>query len=429
MLDLKLILQDRAEIEARLALRGQQYDLSRIEQRARERGQLQSRIDQLRSERNRLSKEVGRLFKEGKKAGAEKLKQEAAAIPGQFETLEKQLAEMEAELRDKLLMVPNLPDQSVPVGRSEKDNKVVRMSGAPRQFSFQPREHVELGELLGIVDFNTAAKIAGARFSLLKGDGAKLERGLIDFMLDLHTKEHGYTEILPPFMGNRESFITSGNLPKFEEELFRVTPFDYYLAPTAEVPLTSIFRDEVIDESRLPVKFCAYTPCFRSEAGSYGKDVRGLIRLHQFNKVELYEFCKPEHSFEELESLVKDAGRVMEMLGLPYQVVALCTADLGFASAKTYDLEVWLPGQNRYREISSCSNCTDFQARRGRIRFKKPGQKGTELVHTLNGSGLAIGRTFVAILENCQEEDGTVRIPEPLWEFMGKKEIHPGETK
>jgi seryl-tRNA synthetase len=429
MLDLKLILQDRAEIEARLALRGQPYDLSRIEQLASERGRLQARIDQLRSERNRLSKEVGQLFKDGKRAEAEKLKQEAAGLPAQFETLEKKLAEMEVELQNKLLLVPNLPDPSVPVGKSEKDNKVIRKVGAPRQFGFQPRDHVELGELLGIIDFNAAAKIAGARFSLLKGDGAKLERALINFMLELHTGKHGYREILPPFMGNRETLLTSGNLPKFEEDLFRVTPFDYYLAPTAEVPLTSIFRDEIIDEGRLPVKLCAYTPCFRSEAGSYGKDVRGLIRLHQFNKVELYKFCAPEHSFEELENLVKDAGKVMEMLGLPYQVVELCTADLGFASAKTYDLEVWLPGQNQYREISSCSNCTDFQARRGRIRFKKPGQKGTELVHTLNGSGLAVGRTFVAVLENCQEDDGTVRIPEPLQEFMGKKEIRPGENR
>ena len=427
MLDLKQILEDRPGIESRLATRGQAYDLSRIAELARERGKLQAQIDELRSERNRLSREVGILFKQGKKDEAEKLKEAASKIPALFEALENRLADFEKEIHETLLMVPNLPDKSVPVGSSEKDNQVVRLSGAPREFKFKPRDHVELGELLGIVDFNSASKIAGARFSLLKGDGACLERALMNFMLNLHTREHGYTEILPPFMGNRETFITSGNLPKFEQDLFKVEPFGYYLAPTAEVPLTSIFRDEILDESMLPVKYCAYTPCFRSEAGSYGKDVRGLIRLHQFNKVELYKFCHPERSFEELEKLVKDAGRVMELLGLPYRVTALCTADLGFASAKTYDLEVWLPAQDCYREISSCSNCTDFQARRGRIRFKSRGRKGTELVHTMNGSGLAIGRTFVAVLENFQEEDGTVRIPEALWDLMGKKEIRPRE--
>jgi len=429
MLDLKMIIQNRREVEARLSLRGQAYDLSRTEELAKERGQLQAQIDQLRSERNRLSKEVGRLFKEGKKDEAEKLKEEAARIPAQFEALEKKLSEFENEIKETLLAIPNLPDQSVPVGKSEADNKVERVIGEVRKFSFKPRDHVELGELLGIVDFNAASKIAGARFSLLKGDGAKLERALINFMLDLHTKQHGYTEVMPPFMGNRDSLITSGNLPKFEEDLFKVTPLDYYMVPTAEVPLTSMFRDEIIDEARLPLKLCAYTPCFRSEAGSYGKDVRGLIRLHQFNKVELYKFSRPDRSFEELESLVKDAGKVMELLGLPFRVVSLCTADLGFASAKTFDLEVWIPAQDTYREISSCSNCTDFQARRGQIRFKRPGQKGTELVHTLNGSGLAAGRTFVAILENCQEQDGSIKIPEALWEFMGKKEIRPGENK
>jgi len=429
MLDLKLILKNRAEIETRLSSRGQKYDLSPIERLARERTDLQVQADQLRSERNALSKQVGALYKQGKKAEADKLKEEASQMPPRIDALEKKQAELEAAIEEKLLVIPNIPDKSVPSGESEKDNKLVRLNGSPRKFSFKPRDHIELGALLGIVDFEAAAKIAGARFSLLKGDGARLERALIDFMLELHTKEHGYQEILPPFMASRETFITSGNLPKFEDELFKVEPFGYYMVPTAEVPLTSIYRDEIIDESRLPIKFCSYTPCFRSEAGSYGKDVRGLIRLHQFNKVELYKFTHPEKSFDELESLVKDAGRVMELLGLPYRVVELCTADLGFASAKTYDLEVWLPGQDSYREISSCSNCTDFQARRGSIRFKAAGQKGTELVHTLNGSGLAIGRTFVAVLENFQEEDGTVKIPEPLWDFMGKKEIRPGENQ
>jgi seryl-tRNA synthetase len=416
-------------VEKKLAARGQTYDLSDLEKQARGRNQLQTLIDGLRSAKNSKSKQIGAFMKKGNKDEVEKLKEESEKITVEIEEIEKKLVDVENEIKNKLLMIPNLPDQSVPVGKSEKDNKVVRLSGAPRQFSFKPRDHVELGEMLGIVDFNAASKIAGARFSLLKGDGARLERSLMNFMLNLHTKKHGYTEILPPFMGSRETFITSGNLPKFEEDLFKVEPFGFYMVPTAEVPLTSIFRDEIIDEARLPVKFCAYTPCFRSEAGSYGKDVRGLIRLHQFNKVELYKFSHPEKSFDELEALVKDASSILELLGLPYRVVALCTADMGFASAKTYDLEVWIPAQNTYREISSCSDCTDFQARRGRIRFKRSGQKGTELVHTLNGSGLAIGRTFVAVLENCQEEDGTIKIPEALWDYMGKKEIHPSENK
>ncbi len=428
MLDLRLILKNYEEVVKRLSLRGEDYGLSEIRQLAEVRGKTQNQLDQLRSERNRLSKEIGRLFGEGKKDQAEKLKEQAGKISEQVKKLEEELSELEKELEDKLLRIPNLPHPSVPTGEGEEDNQVVKVVGEPREFDFPPRDHVELGELLGIIDFESAVKIAGARFSLLRGDGARLERALINFMLDLHTKEHGYKEILPPFMGNRETFLASGNLPKFEEDLFKVEPFGYYLVPTAEVPLTSLYRDQILEEDELPIKVCAYTPCFRSEAGSYGKDVRGLIRQHQFNKVELYKFAHPEHSFEELESLVKDASRVLDLLGLPYRVVALCTGDLGFASAKTYDLEVWIPAQNTYREISSCSNCTDFQARRAKIRFRKKGAKGTELIHTLNGSGLAIGRTLVAILENYQEQDGTVRIPEVLWDYMGKKVICPGEN-
>ena len=428
MLDLRLILKNYEEVVKRLSLRGEDYGLSEIRQLAEKRGKTQNQLDQLRSERNRLSKEIGRLFGEGKKDQAEKLKEQAGKISEQVKKLEEELSELEKELEDKLLRIPNLPHPSVPTGEGEEDNQVVKVVGEPREFDFPPRDHVELGELLGIIDFESAVKIAGARFSLLRGDGARLERALINFMLDLHTKEHGYKEILPPFMGNRETFLASGNLPKFEEDLFKVEPFGYYLVPTAEVPLTSLYRDQILEEDELPIKVCAYTPCFRSEAGSYGKDVRGLIRQHQFNKVELYKFAHPEHSFEELESLVRDASRVLDLLGLPYRVVALCTGDLGFASAKTYDLEVWIPAQNTYREISSCSNCTDFQARRAKIRFRKKGAKGTELVHTLNGSGLAIGRTLVAILENYQEQDGTVRIPEVLWDYMGKKVICPGEN-
>ncbi len=423
MIDLKLILQNPEEVEKKLSLRRETYDLSGIQELAKKRSQLQVQGDQLRSERNRLSKEVGNLMRQGKKDEAGTIKSEAAKIPARLEELEKEQTQVEAGLREQLLRIPNLPDASVPVGTSEADNRVERVIGNPRSFDFKVKDHVELGELLGIIDFEAAARIAGARFSLLKGDGSRLERALINFMLDLHTDQHGYTEILPPFMGSAETFTASGHLPKFEQDLFKVEPFGFYLTPTAEVPLTNMYRGQILAEEDLPKKLCAYTPCFRSEAGSYGKDVRGLIRLHLFDKVELYKFTRPEQSFAELESLVKDAGKVLDLLGLPFRVVSLCTADLGFASAKTYDLEVWLPGQNAYREISSCSNCTDFQARRASIRFKKAGSKGTELVHTLNGSGLAVGRTMVAILENFQEEDGTVKLPEVLWKYMGKKEI------
>ena len=376
MLDLKAILFNRAEIENRLATRGQTYDLSNLENRTKAKNMLQTQIDGLRAAKKAKSSQIGAFLKKGDKAEAEKIKAEAAELDKEIKKLEKDIVKVEEQVREELLTIPNLPDQSVPLGKSGEDNQQVRLSGTPTKLNFKPRDHVELGEMLGILDFNAASKIAGARFSLLKGNGARLKRALLNFMLDLHTKEHGYTEIMPPFMGNRETFITSGNLPKFEEDLFKVEPFGFYLVPTAEVPLTSIFRDEIIDESRLPIKLCAYTPCFRSEAGSYGKDVRGLIRLHQFNKVELYKFSHPDRSFEELEDLVKNAGRVLELLGLPYRVMALCTADMGFASAKTYDLEVWLPAQNCYREISSCSNCTDFQARRVGSASSAPGRKG-----------------------------------------------------
>ncbi len=427
MIDLKLILQNTEEAQRKLSLRHEDYDLAKIRELAEKRVRIQTQLDQARSERNRISKEIGNLIRQGKTEDAERLKAEAGLIPSQMESLDQEFHQAESEINGLLLQIPNLPDQSVPVGASDQDNKVERVIGHPRSFSFKPKDHIELGESLGIMDFEAAARIAGARFSLLIGDGARLERSLINFMLNLHTRDHGYTEILPPFMGNPDTFLASGHLPKFEQELFKVQPFGWYLVPTAEVPLTNIYRDQIINDTDLPIKLCAYTPCFRSEAGSYGKDIRGLIRLHLFDKVELYKFVAPDQSFQELEGLVKDAGKVLELLGLPYRVVSLCTADLGFSSAKTYDLEVWLPGQNCYREISSCSNCSDFQARRAGIRFKKSGRKGTELVHTLNGSGLAVGRTMVAILENFQEEDGTVRIPEALWDYMGKKEINPSK--
>ncbi|HEV8121338.1 MAG TPA: serine--tRNA ligase, partial [Candidatus Polarisedimenticolia bacterium] len=320
----------------------------------------------------------------------------------------------------------NLPDPSVPVGASANDNVEVRRFGTPPKFEFQPKAHWDLGTALGILDFEAAARMTGARFAVYKGAGARLERALINFMLDLHTKEHGYLEVLPPFMVNEKAMTGTGNLPKFADDLFRVNAMGYYLIPTAEVPLTNLHREETLDGSRLPLSYTAWTPCFRSEAGSYGKDVKGLIRQHQFNKVELVKFTTPEQSMEALERLTKDAETVLQRLSLPYRVMALCTADMGFASAKTYDIEVWLPAYDAYREISSCSNCRDFQARRAGIRFRRGPSGKSELAHTLNGSGLAVGRTVVAILENGQRKDGSVAIPEALQPYFGAAEITPG---
>ena len=334
---------------------------------------------------------------------------------------------MDAKLRDILTGIPNLPDDSVPVGKSEADNVEVRRWGTPPQFDFTPKPHWELGEELGVLDLERAAKITGARFAVYWDLGAKLERALMNFMLDLHTREHGYTEVLPPFMVNADSMYGTGQLPKFEADLFKVPHGDknLYLIPTAEVPVTNLYRDETLDGARLPISLTAYTPCFRSEAGSYGKDVRGIIRQHQFQKVELVKFAKPEQSWEEHEKLTRNAEAVLQKLGLHYRVMALCTGDMGFSSAKTYDIEVWLPGQGLFREISSCSNFTDFQARRANIRYRPEGGKKTELVHTLNGSGLAIGRTWVAIVENYQQADGSVLIPEVLRPYVGADRITP----
>jgi seryl-tRNA synthetase len=335
---------------------------------------------------------------------------------------DKKMKIYERKANKVLLNIPNIPHESVPVGKDETDNVEVRKWGEPRQFDFEPLNHWDIGEMLEIIDFERASKIAGSRFSLTKGLGAKLERALMNFMLDLNISK-GYQEVFPPIIVNRESMTGTGQLPKFEMELFRIADPEFYLIPTAEVPVTNIHRDEILSEKDLPIYYTAYTPCFRREAGSYGKDVRGLIRQHQFNKVELVKFVKPEDSYDELESLTKDAEDILQKLELPYRVVALCTGDLGFAASKTYDLEVWLPGQQRYREISSCSNFTDFQARRANIRFKREGKKGTEFVHTLNGSCLAIGRTLVAILENYQQKDGSVVVPEVLRFYMGVEVI------
>ncbi len=379
----------------------------------------------MKAQRNQASEEIARLKRE---------KQDATAQINQTKELREKIAEAEkraeeydAKLRDILTGIPNLPHESVPVGNSVDDNVEVRRWGTPPQFDFTPKPHWELGESLGILDQGRAAKITGARFAVYWDLGAKLERALMNFMLDLHTRQHGYTEVLPPFMVNAESMYGTGQLPKFEADLFKV-PFgekNFYLIPTAEVPVTNLYRDETLDGARLPISLTAYTPCFRSEAGSYGKDVRGIIRQHQFQKVELVKFTRPEQSYEEHEKLTRDAEQVLQKLGLHYRTVVLCTGDMGFSSAKTYDIEVWLPGQGLFREISSCSNFEAFQARRANIRYRPEGGKKTEFVHTLNGSGLAIGRTWVAIVENYQQADGSVVIPEGLRPYIGAERITP----
>ncbi|HEY7181477.1 MAG TPA: serine--tRNA ligase [Blastocatellia bacterium] len=379
--------------------------------------------DELNAASNRLSKEVGALMREGKKDEAETKKAESRGVAEKVKGIEAKLDEMENEFRAILTAVPNLPHESVPVGADESANLEVGRWGTPRDFAaegFEPKDHVDLGVGLGILDQERAAKVTGARFAVLVGLGAKLERALINFMLDLHTKEHGYRETLPPFIVNDDSLFGTGQLPKFEADLFKLRfERDYYLVPTAEVPLTNLHRDEILNEKDLTLSYTAYTPCFRSEAGSYGRDVRGLIRQHQFDKVELVKITKPEDSYEALERLTRDAETVLERLELPYRRVTLSTGDTGFSAAKTYDIEVWLPSQNTYREISSCSNCEAFQARRAQIRFRRDGKSKTEFVHTLNGSGLAVGRTWIAILENYQQADGSVKVPKALTPFLG----------
>jgi seryl-tRNA synthetase len=423
MLDLRFVRDHLEKVEQALKNRGlTEVSLEEFRRQDAERRRLLAQVESLRHERNTLSQEVGQLMKAEKKAEAEPLKLRVSVINQDIKALEDRAQDHETRVRDFLLTLPNLPHESVPLGGGSDDNPVVRTWGEAPRFDFAPRPHWEVGEGLDILDFERAAKIAGARFALLKGAGALMERALINFMLDLHTRRHGYREVLPPFIVNRASMTGTGQLPKFAEDLFELKGWDYFLVPTAEVPVTNIHRDEILRAEDLPIHYTAYTPCFRSEAGSYGKDVRGLIRQHQFNKVELVKFSTPESSYNELETLLKDAEEVLQELGLHYRVVVLCTGDMGFAAAKTYDIEVWLPAQNLYREISSCSNFEDYQARRAGIRFRRPGAKGTELVHTLNGSGLAVGRTMVAILENCQQQDGTVRIPEALRSYMGGME-------
>ncbi len=417
MIDIRILREQPDQVRERMAARRTPVDWDALLVLDRQRRETLARWERLKEQKNKLSGEIGRLRKSG--ADASSLMERIGAVSADLDALVQPLNDTERRFHESMLHIPNLPDPGVPVGESAADNPVLRDWGEPPAFDFTPRNHWQIGEDLGILDFARGAKLAGSRFTLYRGRGALLERALIGFMLDLQTREHGYEEILPPFLVNRDTMTGTGQLPKFEADMFHTGDPDYFLIPTAEVPLTNIHREEVLDQVDLPRNYCAYTPCFRREAGSYGQDLRGLIRQHQFNKVELVKIVEPERSSEELEKLTRDAEEVLRRLGLHYRVVELCTADLGFAAARTYDIEVWLPGQGAYREISSCSNCTDFQSRRAGIRYRPaPGQRPL-FVHTLNGSGLAVGRTLVAILENCQQEDGGIAVPEPLRPYMG----------
>jgi len=424
MLEIKYLRQKLSTVQEALKTRGHQADLNAFQKWDDERRAVLLEIEALRHERNVVSDRIAEMKKASE--DAEAIVVEMRAVSSKIKDLDKKLSESQDAIDDFLLGLPNLPHATVPIGKDETENAEVRKVGAIPEFEFEPQAHWDIGSRLKILDFDRAARITGARFPLYFGAGARLERALINFMLDTHTGEHGYLEVLPPFIVNRESMIHTGQLPKFEEDLFKLSGWEYFLIPTAEVPVTNIHRGETLDEDQLPIRYVAYTPCFRSEAGSYGKDTRGLIRQHQFNKVELVKFSRPDASYDELESLLNNAETILKKLDLPYRVVELCTGDLGFSAAKTYDIEVWMPSQGVYREISSCSNFEDFQARRANIRFKPKGKKGTALVHTLNGSGLAVGRTVAAILENFQQADGSVTIPERLQPYMaGIQKITP----
>ena len=421
MLDLNYVRENFDKVhEALQARRADTTALDDFTRADEERRSVIAESDQLNAKRNAASREIGGLMKEGEKEEAEARRAEVSALKERIGELDRLRAQTETRMHDLLSTLPNIPHASVPVGKDESDNVEVRRWGTAPQFSFEPKDHVDLGVWLGILDLERATKIAAARFAILNGAGARLERALINFMLDVHTREHRYVETLPPFIVNRASLFGTAQLPKFEADLFKLEdPRELYLIPTAEVPVTNYHREEILDASELPMRWAAYTPCFRSEAGSYGRDTRGVIRQHQFEKVELVKYALPENSYEELESLTRDAETILQKLGIHYRVVTLSTADLGFGSAKTYDIEVWLPSQNTFREISSCSNYETFQARRAQIRFRRAGGAKPEFVHTLNGSGLAVGRTWIAVLENYQQEDGTVIIPEVLRPYMG----------
>jgi len=420
MLEIKFIRQNLKQVEKSLENRGETADLESFKHCDTKRKSLLLEIEDLRHRRNVVSEQIAAMKRN--KEDTDDLVAKMRQVADRIKALDHHLSENEDKINHILFRIPNLPNHSVPIGKDSSENPVIKKVGAVPDFDFEPQPHWILGEKLKIFDFEAASKITGARFPLYLGAGARLERALINFMLDIHTTEHGYKEILPPFIVNRDSMTGTGQLPKFEEDLFKLQGWDYFLVPTAEVPVTNIHKGEVLDEEVLPILYTAYTPCFRSEAGSYGKDTRGLIRQHQFNKVELVKFTKPETSYDELETLLNNAEAILDYLEIPYQVINLCTGDLGFSAAKTYDIEVWMPAQGVYREISSCSNFESFQARRANIRFKRKGKKGTELIHTLNGSGLAVGRTVAALLENYQQADGSVFIPKALRPYMGGME-------
>jgi len=424
MIDIKALRKEPERFKELLKRKGEVYAdlIDELLSVDKERRTLIAEVEELKSKRNKLSKEIGSLFKKGEKEKALKLKEEVESISERIVTLEKELSEVSQKFERLILSIPNPPHPSVPIGEDENDNVVVRYWGEKPNFDFDPLPHWDIAKVLDILDFERATKLAGSRFVIYKNWGAKLERALINFMLDLHTQEHGYTEIIPPFLVNTKTMTGTGQLPKFEEDLYKIEEEDLWLIPTAEVPLTNIHSGEILNEKDLPLYYTAYTPCFRKEAGAHGRDVRGIMRLHQFNKVELVKIVHPEKSYEELEKLVREAEKVLQILGLHYRVVELCTGDLGFSAAKTYDIEVWIPSQNRYREISSCSNCEDFQARRAKIRFRDKNGK-TNYVHTLNGSGLAVGRTVIAILEQYQQKDGSVVIPEALRDYVKTEKI------
>lgn len=421
MLDIKLVRNEPDKVRAGMTKRGAQIPLDEFIKLDEERRRKLTEVEQLKNRRNTVSKEVGRLKAQGQDAA--ELIREMQDVGGKIQELDQAVRVLEEQLTQILMVIPNIPHESVPVGKDETDNQLIRTWGEPRKFDFQPKSHDEIGTGIGIMDFERAAKISGARFVVMTGWGAKLERALFNFMLDLHTREHGYTEIFPPFLVNRASMTGTGQLPKFEEDMFKCTPGDFYLIPTAEVPVTNLHRDEILNLEQLPIKYAAYTACFRAEAGSAGRDTKGVIRQHQFNKVELVKFTKPEESYQEHEKLVRDAEEVLQRLGLPYRVMLLCSGDQGFSAAKCYDLEVWLPSFNTYREISSCSNFEDFQARRANIRYRPASGVKPEFVHTLNGSGVAVGRTVAAILENYQNEDGSVTVPEALRPYIGVERL------
>ncbi|MDD1516115.1 serine--tRNA ligase [Priestia megaterium] len=422
MLDLKFLRANFNEVKEKLKFRGEDLtDLGRFEELDAKRRELIAQTEELKSKRNEVSQQIAQLKRE--KQDADHLIVEMREVGDRVKQLDEELRSVEEELELLLLSIPNVPHKSTPVGETEDDNVEVRKWGEIKQFDFEPKPHWDLGTDLNILDFERASKVTGSRFVFYKGLGARLERALINFMMDLHMDEHGYEEILPPYMVNRTSMTGTGQLPKFEEDAFKIKEEDYFLIPTAEVPVTNLHRDEILSGDQLPIAYTAYSACFRSEAGSAGRDTRGLIRQHQFNKVELVRFVKPEDSYDELEKLTGHAEKVLQLLGLPYRVLSMCTADLGFTAAKKYDIEVWIPSYETYREISSCSNFESFQARRANIRFRRDTKAKPEHVHTLNGSGLAIGRTVAAILENYQQEDGSIQIPEVLRPYMGNKEF------